>query len=112
MSTNTSIGPEGDRGGNENRGNADGCGNKTLGDKATQQPPAGAGSSGTAEGGRPSAEAGDVLDQSGAQVPAGVPGARPRPGVDKGAEADPDGPNVEHRPWELDAARGKPPRER
>ena len=42
MSTDTSIGPEGLRGGNENPGNADGCGNKTLGDRAAQQPPAGA----------------------------------------------------------------------
>ena len=42
MSTNTSIGPDADRGGNDNPGNADGCGNKTLGDQATQQPPTGA----------------------------------------------------------------------
>jgi hypothetical protein len=39
MSTQTSIGPGGDRGGNENPGNADGCGNKTLGEKASQPPP-------------------------------------------------------------------------
>jgi hypothetical protein len=97
MSTETSIGPEGARGGNENHGNADGCGNKTLGDKATQQPPAGA------DG---------ALDEAGAQVPAGVPGARARPGVAKGAEAYPDGPNVEASPWELDAARGKLPEDR
>lgn len=97
MSTDTSIGPEGMRGGNEDPGNADGCGNKTLGDKAGQQPPAGAD---------------DVLDEAGAQVPAGVPGARPRPGIAKGPESFPDGPNVEASPWELDAARGKPARER
>jgi hypothetical protein len=42
MSTATSIGPDSDRGGNEDHGNADGRGNKTLGDHATQQPPAGA----------------------------------------------------------------------
>lgn len=96
MSTNTSIGPDANRGGNEDPGNADGCGNKTLGEHATQQPPTGAG----------------VLDQAGAQVPAGVPGARPRPGVAKGAEAYPDGPNVESSPWELEAARGKLPKER
>lgn len=42
MSTNTSIGPDANRGGNDNPGNADGCGNKTLGDQATQQPPTGA----------------------------------------------------------------------
>ena len=43
MSTNTSIGPDPLKGGNEDHGNADGCGNKTLGDHAVpQQPPAGA----------------------------------------------------------------------
>ena len=93
MSTETSIGP---RPGNENHGNADGCGNKTLGDHVEQQPPAGAG----------------IVEEAGAQVPAGVPGARPRPGVKKGADAWPDGPNVEASPWELDAARGKLPRDR
>src|SRR5437870_5547913 len=31
MSTATSIGPDFDQGGNESHGNADGCGNKTLG---------------------------------------------------------------------------------
>jgi hypothetical protein len=97
MSTNTSIGPDADRGNNDNPGNADGCGNKTLGDKATQRPPTGA------EG---------VVEESGAQVPAGVPGARPRPGVAKGPQSYPDGPNVEASPWELDAARGKLPDER
>ena len=96
MSTNTSIGPDADRGGNEDHGNADGRGNKTLGDTATQQPPAGAG----------------VLDDTGVQVPAGVPGARPRPGIAKGPESYPDGPNVEASPWELDAARGKLPTDR
>ena len=40
MSTETSIGPEGGRGGNEDHGNADGCGNKTLGEHASGQPPA------------------------------------------------------------------------
>lgn len=61
MSTNTSIGPEPDRGGNEDQGNADGCGNKTLGEHATQQPPTGA----------------ELLDEANPQVP----GARPRPGL-------------------------------
>jgi hypothetical protein len=96
MSNETSIGPPPDRGGNENQGNADGCGNKTLGDRVAQQPPAGAG----------------VVGEAGAQVPAGVPGARPRSGVNKGAEAYPDGPNVEASPWELEAARGKLPKDR
>jgi hypothetical protein len=97
MSTNTSIGPGPARGGNDNPGNADGCGNKTLGDQATQQPPAGA------EG---------PIESAGAQVPAGVPGARPRPGIAKGPASYPDGPNVEASPWELDAAKGKLPTDR
>lgn len=42
MSTNTSIGPDPAVGGNDDPGNADGCGNKTLGDHATQRPPTGA----------------------------------------------------------------------
>jgi hypothetical protein len=42
-------------------------------------------------------------------VPAGVPGARPRPGIAKGPASYPDGPNVEDSPWELEAARGKLP---
>jgi hypothetical protein len=65
MSTNTSIGPDTEGAGNEDHGNADGCGNKTLGEHAKQQVPAGAQ---------------DVVDETGAQVPAGVPGARPRSG--------------------------------
>ena len=96
MSTNTSIGPDAQRGGNEDHGNADGCGNKTLGEHAPQQPPAGS----------------DVLDEAGAQVPAGVPGARPRPGIAKGPASYPDGPNVEDSPWELEAARGNLPKDR
>jgi hypothetical protein len=94
MSTNTSIGPDAPGAGNEDHGNADGCGNKTLGDHAQQQPPAGAQ---------------DVLDEAGAPVPAGVAGARPRLGIAKGPQSFPDGPNVENSPWEADAARGKLP---
>jgi hypothetical protein len=95
MSTNTtSIGPEAEGAGNEDHGNADGCGNKTLGENAKQQPPAGAE---------------DLLDDAGAQVPAGAPGARARPGIAKGPRSFPDGPNVEDSPWEADAARGKLP---
>ena len=67
MSTNTSIGPDGKPGDNEDHGNADGCGNKTLGEKSTQQPPTGAG----------------VQDESG----------------------------VEASPGELDAGRGKLPKD-
>ena len=96
MSTETSIGPGANRGGNESHGNADGCGNKTLGDQDTQQAPAGAG----------------IVDDAGAPSPAGVPGAKARPGVKKGPESYPDGPNVEARPEELDAARGNPPKDR
>ena len=96
MNTATSIGPQGDSGGNEDHGNADGRGNKTLGEHASGQPPSGA----------------DVVDEAGAEVPAGVPGARPRPGVRKAGEAYPDGPNVEASPWELEAARGKLPKGR
>jgi hypothetical protein len=40
MSTNTSIGPDPASGGNEDHGNADGCGNKTLGEHAVPQEPA------------------------------------------------------------------------
>jgi hypothetical protein len=44
MSTNTSIGPDPARGGNEDHGNADGCGNKTLGEHAVpREAPAGSG---------------------------------------------------------------------
>jgi hypothetical protein len=94
MSTNTSIGPDDDASGNESHGNADGCGNKTLGVGTAPEPAAGA------EG---------IVGEAGAQVPAGVPGARARPGIAKGPAAYPDGPNVEASPWELDAARGKLP---
>jgi len=59
MST-TSIGPEPDRGGNESHGNADGMGNKTLGENGTQDPPVGAG---------------DVPDEATARLPHGPGGA-------------------------------------
>jgi hypothetical protein len=110
MSTETSIGSSPGLGGNEDHGNADGCGNKTLGEHAGQQAPAGA-ERVEGQGAQPAAEGG-LIEEAGAQVPAGVPGARPRPGVKKGAEAYPDGPNVEDSPWELDAARGKLPKDR
>ena len=96
MSTNQSIGTGNDRGGNDNAGNADGCGNKTLGTHDTQSPPTGA----------------DALEQASPDVPAGVPGAKPKPGIAKGPQSYPDGPNVESSPWELDAARGKLPKDR
>jgi hypothetical protein len=95
--TTTSIGADASRGSNDNPGNADGCGNKTLGTHATDQPPTAA----------------DGLEQAGTpEVPAGVPGAKPKPGIAKGPQSFPDGPNVEASPWELDAARGKLPKDR
>ena len=95
-SNNTSIGPNPDGGGNDNPGNADGCGNKTLGSHATQEPPTEA----------------DGLDQATPDLPAGVPGSKPKPGIAKGPQSYPDGPNVEASPWELDAARGKLPQDK
>jgi hypothetical protein len=41
MATDTSIGPGPERGGNEDHGNADGRGNKTLGEHAMPEPEAG-----------------------------------------------------------------------
>jgi hypothetical protein len=93
MSNNTSIGPGPNRGGNEDRGNADGRGNKTLGEHGMPEPETG----------------NDVTDQAAPDVPAGVPGAKANPGIRKGPQSFPDGPNVENSPWEVDAARGKLP---
>jgi hypothetical protein len=91
MSSNgTSIGRGPAGGGNENH---DGDPrHKTLGETVGQEPPAG----------------NEVLDPAAPDVPAGVPGAKPKPGIGKGPQSYPDGPNVEASPWELDAARGKP----
>jgi len=91
MSTN-SIGPGAQSGGNESHGNADGLGNKTLGENSQPAPEAGAES---------------VV---GTGLPSGVAGGQAKPDVKKNAQAAfPDGPNVEASPWELDAARGKLP---
>jgi hypothetical protein len=92
-SNTTSIGRGPASGGNENH-DGDPT-NKTLGEKVGQEKPAGADS---------------VLDNAAPDVPAGVPGGAAKPGVKKGGEAYPDGPNVEDSPWEVDAARGKPHR--
>ena len=91
--SNTSIGGQ-YRGGNENH---DGDPrNKTLGEKAPpQEAPAGADD--------------DIVAGASADLPAGVPGGQPKPGIAQGPESFPDGPNVEDSPWELDAARGKLP---
>jgi hypothetical protein len=94
--SNTSVGRGPAAGGNENH---DGDpSNKTLGEGVQQERPAGN-------------ELGEdeLLDDAGAQVPAGVPGSAARPGIAKGPQSYPDGPNVEDSPWELDAARGKLP---
>jgi len=89
---NSSIGRGPAFGGNEN---PDGDPRrKTLGETVKQEPPAG----------------NDLIDETAPDVPAGVPGAKAKPGISKGPESYPDGPNVEGSPWELDAARGKLPR--
>lgn len=92
MSSNTSVGRGPASGGNENH---DGDPrNTTMGESVTQEPPAG----------------GVVVDDAASVVPAGVPGSPPKPGIAKGPQSYPDGPNVEDSPLELDAARGKLPR--
>jgi len=92
MSSNTSVGRGPASGGNENH-DGDPL-NKTLGEKVGQEAPAG----------------NDLMEEAGTGSPAGVPGAKAKPGfADKAAKEFPDGPNVENSPWELDAARGKLP---
>ncbi|MBA3771608.1 MAG: hypothetical protein H0X13_03705 [Ramlibacter sp.] len=93
MSSNTSIGRGPAHGGNENH-DGDPL-NKTLGEKVRQEPPAG----------------NDLIDEAGPDVPAGVPGAQAKPGIAKGPQSYPDGPNVATSAHELDAARGDWPRE-
>jgi hypothetical protein len=90
--SNTSIGRGPASGGNENH---DGDPLRTtLGETVEQEAPAG----------------GELVDEAAPELAAGVKGAKPKPGIAKGPEAYPDGPNVEASPWELDAARGKPPK--
>ena len=96
MSSSTSIGRGPAHGSNENH-RADPT-HTTLGEDASQEE-APAGSD-------------DVLDQAAPDVPAGVKGARPKPGIAKGPQSYPDGPNVENSPWELEAARGNPPKDK
>lgn len=92
--SNTSIGRGPAHGSNENH-DGDPT-HKTLGEGASQdEAPAGAD---------------DVLEQAAPDVPAGVKGAPAKPGIAKGPQSFPDGPNVESSPWELEAARGNPPR--
>lgn len=92
----TSIGRGPAHGSNENH-DGDPT-HKTLGEAATNdEAPAGSE---------------DVLDQAAPDVPAGVAGSRPKPGIAKGPQSYPDGPNVEDSPYELEAARGKLPKEK
>jgi hypothetical protein len=95
MSSNTSIGRGPAHGSNENH-DGDPT-HKTLGEAASQdEPPAG----------------NDVIEQAAPGVPAGVKGGKANPGIAKGPQSYPDGPNVEASPWELEAARGKLPKDR
>jgi hypothetical protein len=89
--SNSSIGRGPAYGGNENHDSDPQ--HKTLGETVEQEPPAG----------------NDLLDQAAPDVPAGVSGGKAKPGIAKGPQSYPDGPNVEASPWELDAARGKVP---
>lgn len=90
--SNTSIGRGPASGGNENH-DGDPL-HTTLGETVSQEPPAG----------------NELIDEAVPDVPAGVQGAQPAPGVAKGPQSCPGGPNVEASPLELDAARGKPPK--
>lgn len=94
-SSNTSIGRGPAHGSNENH-DGDPT-HRTLGEGARQdEAPTGS----------------DVLDSAAPDVPAGVQGAKAKPGIAKGPQSYPDGPNVESSPWELEAARGNPPKEK
>jgi hypothetical protein len=89
--SNSSIGRGPAFGGNENHdGDPQ---HKTLGETVKQEPPAG----------------NDLIDEAAPDVPAGVPGAKAKPGIARGPESYPQGPNVEDSPCEPDAARGKLP---
>ncbi|HWI82448.1 hypothetical protein [Ramlibacter sp.] len=93
--SSTSIGRGPAHGSNENH---DGDPrNKTLGEGVSQdEPPAG----------------NDALEGAAPDLPAGVPGTRAKPGIAQGPRSFPDGPNVEASPWELEAAKGKLPKEK
>ena len=92
MSNDTSIGRGPAHGSNENH---DGDPrNKTLGEAVSQdEPPAG----------------NELVDDGAPDMPAGVPGSAPHPGIARGPQSDPAGPNVEADTRELIAARGKLP---
>lgn len=89
--SNTSIGRGPASGGNENH---DGDPLRTtLGETVGQEAPAG----------------GELVDEAVPEsgLPAGVKGAKQKPGISKGRESYPDGPDLEASPRELDAAPGK-----
>lgn len=91
MGNSNSIGRGPAYGGNENHdGDPQ---HKTLGETVEQERPAG----------------NELIDEAAPETPAGVPGSTAKPGIVKGPQSYPDGPNVEASPWELDAARGKLP---
>ena len=95
MSSSTSIGRGPAHGSNENR-DGDPT-HTTLGEGAShEEAPTGS----------------EMLDEAAPDVPAGVKGAKPKPGIAKGPQSYPDGPNVENSPWELEAARGHLPKEK
>ena len=89
--SSNSIGRGPAYGGNENHdGDPQ---HKTLGETVQQEPPAG----------------NELIDEAAPDMPAGVEGGKAKPGIAKGPQSYPDGPNVEDSPWEFDAARGKLP---
>ena len=91
--SSTSIGRGPASGGNENHDSDPQ--HKTLGEGVGQEPPAG----------------NHLLEEAAPSMPAGVAGGKAEPGIAKGPQAYPDGPNVEASPWELDAARGELPKD-
>lgn len=87
--SSTSVGRGPASGGNENH---DGDPrNTTMGETVKQEPPAGA----------------ELIDQAAADVSSGVQGGETKPGIAKGRESYPKGPNAEGGPQKPDAARGK-----
>ena len=94
--SSTSIGRGPAHGSNENH-DGDPT-HKTLGEAASQED-------------APSGSE-DLVDQAAPDVPAGVQGGKAKPGIAKGPQSYPDGPNVEDSPWELEAARGHLPKDK
>ena len=108
----TSIGRGPAHGGNENH-DGDPT-HKTLGEAAPgDEAPAGAQATTSAQTppAASSADEDDLVDAAAPDMPAGVAGGKAHPGIAKGPQSYPDGPNVEDSPWELEAARGHLPDE-